>query len=133
MTCFFSGPRHLYIFVSNLRPLRRTLVTSIWPAFLARIVIYIVSSVTHVRQGGLLLHPSATYIRQGGISLLVTLPYPLKEFRYLDRLVGNVHPSRRNLVTLPYPLKGFRYLDRLVGNVHPSKRNLVTCYFALST
>ena len=65
------------------------------------------------------------YIHQQ-LLLLVTLPYPLKGFRYLDRLVGNVHPSRQNLVTLPYPLKGFRYLDRLVGNVHPLRRNLVT-------
>ena len=106
MTCFFSGPHHLYSFVSNLRLSRRTLVTSIWPAFSVGLVVYIVSSVTHVRQGGLLLHPSVTYIRQGRILLLVTLPYPLK---------------------------GFRCLDRLVGNVHPSRRNLVTCYFALST
>ena len=81
MTCFFGGPRHLYIFVCNLRPSKRILVTIIWPTLLARMVIHIVSSVTHVRQGGLLLHPSATYIRQGGISLLVTLPYPLKGFR----------------------------------------------------
>ena len=62
MTCFFGGPRHLYIFVCNLRPSKRTLVTSLWPALLARIVIYIVSSATHVRQGGLLLHPSATFV-----------------------------------------------------------------------
>ena len=77
-----------------------------WPAFSVGLIIYIVSLVTYVRQGGLLLHPSVTCIRQGGILLLVTLPYPLK---------------------------GFHCFDRLVGNVHPSRRNLVTCYFALST
>ena len=63
-----------------------------WPAFSVGLVIYIVSSVTYVCQGGLLL-----------------------------------------LVILPYPLMGFRCFDRLVSNVHPSRRNLVTCYFALST
>ena len=62
MTCFFGGPRHLYIFVCNLRPSKRTLITSIWLALLARIVIYIVSSVIHVRQGVLLLHPSAPFV-----------------------------------------------------------------------
>ena len=62
MTCFFGGPRHLYIFLCNLRPLKRTLVTSIWPALLARIFIHIVLSVTHVCQGVLLLHLSATFV-----------------------------------------------------------------------
>ena len=62
--------------------------------------------------------------------LLLCLTH-FKGFHYLDRLVNNVHPSRRNLVTLPYPLKGFRYLDRLVGKVHLSRRNPVTLPYPL--
>ena len=66
-----------------------------WPAFLVDLLVYIVSLVTYVRQGGLLLHPSIAYVRQGGLLLHPSVTY-IRQGRILL------------LVTLPYPLKGFR-------------------------
>ena len=110
LTCLkgFCNPWLLHQKPAHFLPEHRLISWGLatWPAFSVGLVIYIVLSVTYVRQGGLLLHLSVTYVRQGGLLLLVILPYPLM---------------------------GFRCFDRLVSNVHPSRRNLVTCYFALST
>ena len=122
---FFLNLYYIRDLVSNLHPSGWNLVTLSFSfvtyTHLRDLVMFVPSSVTYIRQGGILLlslfsfvtythlrdlvmsvPSSVTYIRQGGILLLNLFfcdLHPFKGSCHFCGFVSNVHPSRRNLVT----------------------------------